>query len=160
MRRGRLRLSRVAGALALVTLATAGARSCLAQTEQDLADLARKSQDPISDLISVPFQNNLNFGVGPRHELQYVLNIQPVVPFRLTSDWSLITRTIVPLIYQPELAPGVGDVFGLGDIQLSLFLAPLAAFANVMRPDAGPDWSRACRSSSSFRSRQRRRDDE
>lgn len=91
---------------------------------QDDADLAKKTQNPVADLISVPFQNNVNFGVGPQDDVQYILNVQPVIPFRLTEDWNLISRTIVPLIYQPELAPGVGDVFGLGDIQQSLFLSP------------------------------------
>ena len=91
---------------------------------QDDADLAKKTQNPVADLISVPFQNNVNFGVGPDDDVQYILNIQPVIPFRLTEDWNLISRTIVPLIYQPELAPGVGEVFGLGDIQQSLFFSP------------------------------------
>jgi len=58
----------------------------------------------------VPFQSNFNFGVGPGDDFQYVLNVQPVVPFRLTEGWNLITRTIIPLIDQPELAPGVSDV--------------------------------------------------
>ena len=78
----------------------------------------------MADLISVPFQNNINFGVGPDDDAQYILNIQPVIPFKLSEDWNLISRTIMPLIYQPELAPGVGDVFGLGDIQQLLFLSP------------------------------------
>ena len=91
---------------------------------QDDTELAKKTQNPVADLISVPFQNNINFGVGPEDDVQYILNIQPVIPFKLTEDWNLISRTILPLIYQPELAPGVGDVFGLGDIQQSLFLSP------------------------------------
>ena len=91
---------------------------------QDDAELAKKTQNPVADLISVPFQNNVNFGVGPNDDVQYILNVQPVIPFRLTENWNLISRTIVPLIYQPELAPGVGDVFGLGDIQQSLFFSP------------------------------------
>ena len=91
---------------------------------QDDTELAKQTQNPVADLISVPFQNNLNFGAGPGDDLQYILNVQPVIPFRLTQDWNLISRTIMPLIYQPELAPGFGDVFGLGDIQQSLFLSP------------------------------------
>ena len=91
---------------------------------QDDAELAQKSQNPVADLIAVPFEHDLNFGVGPGKDLQYVLQVQPVIPFRLTPDWNLISRTIVPLVYQPELAPGFGDVFGLGDIQQSLFLSP------------------------------------
>jgi hypothetical protein len=52
-------------------------------------------------LISLPLQNNTNFGVGPGDDVQNVLNIQPVVPLRLSEDWNLITRTIAPVIYQP-----------------------------------------------------------
>jgi hypothetical protein len=94
-------------------------------------DLAKKTQNPVSDLISVPFESNFNFGVGPNDDLQYILNVQPVMPFRLSEDWNLITRTIIPLIDQPELGPGVGDVFGLGDIQLSQFLSPAKSGALI-----------------------------
>jgi len=115
-----MRTRRIFSALAFLLL-VAGGSPCLAQED---TDLAKKTQNPVADLISVPLQSNFNFGVGPHKSLQYVLNVQPVVPIRLTEDVNLITRTILPLIYQPELAPGVGDVFGLGDIQLSLFLSP------------------------------------
>jgi hypothetical protein len=91
---------------------------------QDDTQLAQKSQNPVADLISVPFENDLNFGVGPREDLQYILQAQPVIPFRLNGDWNLISRTIVPFLHQPELAPGFGDVSGLGDIVQSLFLSP------------------------------------
>lgn len=94
-------------------------------------DLAKETQNPVSDLISVPFESNFNFGVGPNDDLQYILNVQPVLPFRLSEDWNLITRTIIPLIDQPELGPGVGDVFGLGDIQLSQFLSPAKSGALI-----------------------------
>jgi hypothetical protein len=94
-------------------------------------DLAKETQNPVSDLISVPFESNFNFGVGPNDDLQSILYVQPVVPFRLSKDWNLITRTIIPLIDQPELGPGVGDVFGLGDIQLSQFLSPAKSGALI-----------------------------
>jgi hypothetical protein len=69
-------------------------------------DLARATQNPVADLISLPLQNNINFGVGPGDDVQNVLNIQPVIPFKLSENWNLITRTIAPVIYQPELVPG------------------------------------------------------
>ena len=67
--------------------------------------------------------SNANFGWG-RTTTCSAFYIQPVIPFRLTDEWNLISRTVAPVIYQPELAPGVGETFGLGDIQLSLFLSP------------------------------------
>ena len=88
------------------------------------ADLAKQTQNPVADLISVPVQNNLNFGLGPNNRAQNILNIQPVVPFNLTDNLNLITRTIVPIIRQPDLARTSGDTNGLGDINLSLFFSP------------------------------------
>jgi len=52
----------------------------------------------------VPFQNNTNFNTGPLSGTQNILNIQPVYPIEVSEDWNIITRTILPLIWQPELA--------------------------------------------------------
>ena len=90
----------------------------------DAADLAKAVQNPVADLISVPFQNNTNFNVGPGEDVQNVLNIQPVVPFQLNENWNLITRTIIPVISQPAFFPGDSRENGLGDIQASVFLSP------------------------------------
>lgn len=91
---------------------------------QDAGALAKQAQNPVAHMISVPFQSNFNFGVGPQDDLQYLLNIQPVVPFRISENWNLVTRTIIPVVYQPELAPGIGETWGLGDIQASFFFSP------------------------------------
>lgn len=95
-----------------------------AAVAHDAGDLAKATQNPVADLISLPLQNNFNFGVGPDEDMQYVLNIQPVWPFRLGADWNLITRTILPVVYQPEVIPGSGDDFGLGDTTFTGFFAP------------------------------------
>jgi hypothetical protein len=87
-------------------------------------ELRRATQNPMANLISFPIQNNTNFDYGPLEKTQNITNIQPVVPFKLNEDWLLITRTIAPLIYQPEFYDGQGSEFGLGDISLSLFLGP------------------------------------
>ena len=89
-----------------------------------MAALARAVQNPVADLISLPFQNNTNFNYGPRGHIQNVLNIQPVIPVGLNEDWNLVTRTIVPLISQPGFEPGEGTTFGLGATQASFFLSP------------------------------------
>jgi hypothetical protein len=95
------------------------------------ADLAKKLQNPVADLISVPIQNNWDFGIGPANAMQYTANIQPVIPFSISEDWNIITRTILPVIYREPLdknplAPaGVRDSHaGLGDTTQSFFLSP------------------------------------
>ena len=86
--------------------------------------LAKDTQNPIANLISVPFQNNFNFGFGPNKVTQYVLNFQPVIPLSLNENWNLITRTILPTINQPSPAPGIRSAFGLGDLNPTAFLSP------------------------------------
>ena len=88
------------------------------------AALAKAAQNPVADMISFPLQNNTNFGIGPYSRDQDVLNIQPVIPLHLTKKWNLITRTILPIIWQPDASqPGQGW-YGLGDLNPSLFFSP------------------------------------
>ncbi len=86
-------------------------------------DLAKQAQNPIANLISLPFQNNIGFNFGPRERTQNTLNIQPVIPFKLSADWNLITRTIVPIIHLPSLAKGDSSENGIGDINPTAFFA-------------------------------------
>src|SRR5688572_14873773 len=68
------------------------------------AELAKKLSNPVADLISVPLQNNFDFGAGPDGDgIQYRLNIQPVIPISLSSNWNLISRTILPYVYQEDV---------------------------------------------------------
>ena len=92
--------------------------------ENKTEELAKAAQNPMANMISVPIQNNTNFKWGPLEKTQNVTNIQPVIPFNLTEDWLLISRTIAPIIYQPELIEGQGSEFGLGDINQALFIGP------------------------------------
>ena len=98
----------------------------------DDGDLASAAQNPIADLISLPFQNNTNIDNGQLNYEQNVLNIQPVIPINLNDDWNLITRTIIPIIYQPSLFSGDDHDFGLGDIQFSGFFTPTKTFGGWM----------------------------
>lgn len=83
--------------------------------------LRQAAQNPVAAMISVPFQFNFNFVTGPYGRTQTVLNVQPVYPFSLNSEWNLISRTIAPLISQPI---GNSNSFGIGDINETLFLSP------------------------------------
>jgi hypothetical protein len=92
--------------------------------DSNQAALAKASQNPIASLISVPFQNNTNFGVGEFDRTSNILNIQPVIPVPLGENLTLVNRTIVPIAYQPELAAGLDSAFGLGDINYTGFFVP------------------------------------
>jgi hypothetical protein len=87
-------------------------------------ELAKLAQNPVGNLISVPFQNNTNLNYGPEKKTQNVLNIQPVIPVSVNSEWNIITRTILPVISMPSLGPGDSRTNGIGDTQLSAFLSP------------------------------------
>jgi hypothetical protein len=88
------------------------------------AELAKKLSNPISDLVSVPFQFNWEQNVGPSELTRFILNVQPVMPFELNSDWNMITRIIMPLVSQPPLFAGDEATFGISDITASFFFSP------------------------------------
>ena len=91
---------------------------------EDATALAKKLQNPIGDLYSFPFQGNTNFSYGPNKGTQEILNIQPVIPIHVNADWNVITRTILPLIWQPSLQPVQTVPFGTGPTTFSAFLSP------------------------------------
>ena len=98
---------------------------------QDEEELAKKTQNPVADLISVPLQNNFNFGAGFHHnKMIYILNVQPVIPIKVSEEWNLITRIIMPVINQPSLFPTLGGLIpstagtGFGDFNPTFFLSP------------------------------------
>jgi hypothetical protein len=87
-------------------------------------DLQKQTQNPVASLISVPIQNNANFDVGPFGRTQDILNIQPVIPARITENWMLITRIIQPIVWQPYATQNTGGEFGFGDMNPTFFLSP------------------------------------
>jgi len=95
---------------------------CVVQAVADKQeDLAKESQNPIGNIISLPFENNFDFGVGPEDAFVYKLNVKPVYPLNL-GNVNLINRFILPVIYQEERVEGEGSEFGLGGFHLPGFL--------------------------------------
>ena len=104
------------------------------------AELAKKTQNPIADLMSLPLQYNYDEKIGTTDNgtKQYI-NVQPVIPISLNQDWIVISRTIVPLIDQKDSAPnGTANASGVGDITQSLFFSPKKATASGWVWGAGP----------------------
>jgi hypothetical protein len=106
-------LSALALVLALPPLAAA----------QDADQLAKQTQNPVASLISVPLQGNWDFGIGDRDATGTLLNIQPVMPFAVSSSTNLILRVIMPLASQP--GPEGVRVNGLGDVLATAFFSPV-----------------------------------
>jgi hypothetical protein len=108
--------------------------SKLTPEQQEALRLAiiKISQNPVGNITVLPFQNNFNYGIGPYTRYGYNLNVQPVIPFMLSSNWNLIARTIFPVIDVPSFNPptlcatavGCGSTFGIGDTQEQLYFAP------------------------------------
>jgi len=108
-------------------------------TQTSNADLAQELSNPLADLITIPVQMNYDHNIGVREDgWKLQTNIQPVIPIDWSGDWNLITRTIVPVISQNDIAPGAGSQFGLGDLNVSMFFSPKAPTAGGLIWGVGP----------------------
>jgi hypothetical protein len=113
--------------------------STQALAQEDSSELGKKLANPVAALISVPFQLNYDTDIGPADEGdRWTLNIQPVVPFSLSQDWNLISRTILPVIWQDDIFAGAGSQSGTGDIIQSLFFSPKEPTTDGWTWGAGP----------------------
>src|SRR5207247_10194841 len=99
--------------------------------------LAKQLANPISSLVSVPFQANEDWGYGPSgNGYKFTLNIQPVIPISISKDCNVIVRTILPVVSQHDLfyipnlpknsplQPQNRSQDGLSDTTQSFFLSP------------------------------------
>lgn len=112
--------------LFVVSIFISAAAASDAETGKKVSDeeLAKKLQNPVAYLISAPFQNNFQSGLGPKHEgFQYMLRFQPVIPINMNPNWNVILRPILPLINQTH-AIGRTHQTGLGDLQQEVFFSP------------------------------------
>lgn len=110
--------------------------------------LTKAVQNPVASLISVPFQNNTNFAIGSYGRVQNILNVQPVIPMELNDNWNLITRVIVPFIFQPQVATPSLGTSGVGDLNPTFFFSPSKAGKLIW--GAGPTFSLRTETSSAL----------
>lgn len=106
--------------------------------DDNTQELAKKLSNPIASMISVPLQFNYDTGYGPVDGQKSYVNFQPVIPFSISDDWNLISRTIVPVVGQSDIAGPSGSQFGLGDVTQSLFFSPKQPTENGIIWGVGP----------------------
>jgi hypothetical protein len=90
-------------------------------------ELAKKLSNPVASLISVPFQNNMDVGIGPYNGSKNTLNFQPVIPINMTAKYNLITRFIIPLVSQHDITGEGTSQSGLSDAVISAWVSPAEA---------------------------------
>lgn len=134
-----MRYIRNARCMLIAGIVILGVQDMDALAQQSAEELAKKLANPVSSLVSVPFQWTYDRNIGPvEGGRRSSLNIQPVVPMSLNEDWNLISRTIVPLIDQDDVFPGSGGQTGMGDIVQSAFFSPVAPTRGGWIWGAGP----------------------
>lgn len=97
------------------------------KSEDEAAELAKKLSNPIASLISMPFQNNTDVGIGAYNGSRNTLNVQPVIPFSLTPKLNLITRVVLPVISQNDITGSGEKQSGLSDAVVSAWFSPSEA---------------------------------
>jgi hypothetical protein len=100
-----------------------GVNVVIAQEEHSAENLAKIATNPIANMITVPFQFNFNFDMGTYNRYGTVLNLQPVIPYKLNSKWNVVNRMMIPIMQKPDNAPS-GSTYGTGNINMSMFLTP------------------------------------
>ena len=105
-----------------------------AQSDEDLAEFARKAQDPLGDIRAVMTDNTIAFGGGPEDDTSYSFQIQPVYSLDTSGNWNMLLRGIVPVIgiepgvvappIGPEPRPPAGSTWGVGDSTVQMFFSP------------------------------------
>lgn len=112
---------------------------CINQAHTQTADeLAKKLQNPVASLISIPIQPNFDFGIGPSDGTRMLMNIQPVIPLSISEKNNLIARVVLPIISQNDVAGPSGSQAGLGDAVISGFFSPKAPTKGGLIWGAGP----------------------
>jgi hypothetical protein len=112
-----------------------------ASAEMSQEEIAKATQNPLTAMYSIPIQNNTYFNIGPKERTKNIMNIQPVIPIDFNDEWTLVTRTIMPIVDNPDniMSPdSSGRTFGIGDTTFTAFFTPKTPGESGWLWGAGP----------------------
>lgn len=102
------------------------------------SELGKRAENPIEDMVNVPVELNLDYGIGAYDRANSTLKVEPRVPFHVLENWNVATRTIIPIVNQANDKATTGGSSGLGDVNPSFFFSP--AHPGVFAWGVGPDF--------------------
>ena len=103
--------------------AAARAQQAASPTNPTPIELAKSVHNPFEDFVKVPIQATTAFNLGNHHDAGEAVNVEPLIPVRLTAQWDLLVRPSLTVAYLPTPS----SQFGLTDVQTSFFLTPESA---------------------------------
>src|SRR6516162_6228959 len=114
---------------AVVALTTLWSSQALSQSETPVSDIdtevSKEVENPVTRRITLPLRYEADFLDGAYKATKDIFSIdQAVVPFRLSEDWALITRTKLPVEALPQKNLGDHWAFGLSNGYTTFFLSP------------------------------------
>ena len=96
-----------------------------ARMQIDTTALSKQSENPLSRIITVPLRYQADFLDGPYRATKSTFELdQALLPIRLNRDWTLVTRTKMPVLSQPPKQRGESWVAGFGNGYTTFFLSP------------------------------------
>jgi hypothetical protein len=96
------------------------------EAQENAEVIGKKLANPVANLISVPVQNNIDYGIGANNGSKYTINVQPVIPIKLSAKLKLVTRYILPIIFQRDITGEATGLNGLGDLTISAYISPVS----------------------------------
>lgn len=126
-------------AFVAITAILRATRGVHAQAKASSSELAKELSNPVAPLLGVQLQSDLEWGGGPAGDgSRYTLTLQPVIPFSITDDWNVISRSNLSFVHQGNLATVDAGATGLATTTESLFLSPKQTRVHGLTWGLGP----------------------
>ncbi len=96
------------------------------RAQQSTDELRNLAKNPVGDTIKVPVTESIGFDAGPYHRTAHSLQILPVIPMEINTNWLLIPRIVTTAVaFLPDVTSASGGFTGVGDSVATFFITPV-----------------------------------